>query len=155
MIIYVSILSLFTFVVVNTLASFGATYREVRINRAIDNSAVTSLERMTRDIRNASSITVGQSVFNTSPGELTVYTTNTVTSTTTRFYLDNGILKVNVNGVYSGPLSLSQTPVTSLVFTRLTSTSSEAVKIDMTLQYPLGSTTSTKNYHTTVILKGL
>ena len=95
MIIYISILSLFTFVIVNTLISFGSTYREVRINRAIDNSAVTSLERMTRDIRSAKNITVAQSIFNTNPGVLTLYTTDTVTSTTTRFYTSNGKLLVD------------------------------------------------------------
>ena len=155
MIIYISILSVFTFVIVNTLVSFSTTYREVRIDRAIDNSAVTSLERMTRDIRKATSITLGQSTFGTHPGVLTLFTTDTVNSTTTRLYINNGVLSVDVNGVYSGPLSLVQTPVTNLVFTRLTSTTSEAVKIDMTVEYPFGSTTKTKQYHTTVILKGL
>jgi len=155
MIVYISILSVFTFVIVNTLISFSSTYREVRIDRAMDNTAVTSLERMTRDIRKATSVTLGQSTLGTHPGVLTLFTIDTVNSTTTRFYVDNGVLKIDVNGVYSGPLSLVQTPITNLVFARLISTTSEAVKIDMTVEYPFGSTTKTKNYHTTVILKGL
>lgn len=155
MIIYIAILSLVTFVLVNTLMSFGSTYREVRIQRAIDTSALMSLERMTRDIRNATNIVINQSIFITHPGVLVLNTADNTYSTTTRFYLDTGVLKVDVNGVYSGPLTLAQTSVTNLSFNRLVSSSSEAVKIDMTVQYVYGSTTKIKNYHTTVIVKGL
>lgn len=155
MIIYVSILSLVMFVVVNTFISFGGTYREVRMHRAIDTSALTSLERMTRDVRGATNIVINQSTLGSTPGVLVLNAVDGAVSTTTRFYVDDGVLKVDVNSVYSGPLTLTQTSVTSLSFNRLVSTSSEAVKIDMTLQYVYGSTTKTKNYHTTVILKGL
>ena len=155
MIVYVTILSLITVVLVNTLLSFSGAYREVRMHRAIDNSALTAFERMTRDIRGARNVVVNQSVLGTHPGVLTLNTVGTSVSTTTRFYIEDGVVKVDVNGVYSGPLTLARTAVTQLSFQRLVSTSSEAVKVDMTVEYVYGSTTKTKNYYTTVILKGL
>ena len=154
-IIYVSILALVMVVIVNTLLSFGSTYRDVRMQRSIDTSALTSLERMTRDIRSAKNILVNQSSFNTTPGVLSLYAVDGTVSTTTRFYLNNSVLQVDINGTYSGPLTLAQVSVTNLTFNRLVSTSSEAVKINMTLQYVYGSTTKTKNYQTTVVLKGV
>lgn len=158
MVIYVAILSIVTFVLINTFISFGDTYRQVRMHRAIDNSAYVSLERMTRDIRNATNIVVNQSTFGVSAGVLVLNTANALTSTTTSFYVDyvdSGVLKVDVNGTYSGPLTLAQVTVTNLVFNRLVSTSSEAVKVDMTLEYEYGSDIITKTYNTTVILKGI
>jgi prepilin-type N-terminal cleavage/methylation domain-containing protein len=155
MIIYVAILSLVMFFVVNTLLSFNSTYREVRMQRSIDTSALMSLERMTRDIRLSKNIVVSQSSFNTPSGILALYSVDGQVSTTTRFYLKNNVLQVDLNGVYSGPLTLAQVSVTNLTFNRLVSTSSEAVKIDMTLKYVYGSITRQKNYQTTVVLKGV
>ena len=103
----------------------------------------------------ARALHISQSSFNTPSGILALYSVDGQVSTTTRFYLKNNVLQVDLNGVYSGPLTLAQVSVTNLTFNRLVSTSSEAVKIDMTLKYVYGSITRQKNYQTTVVLKGV
>ncbi len=150
MVIYISILSLITFVVVEISVSFSRTYRDMRVVRAIDSSAVIAMERMVRDIRNARTVAIAQSSLGVNPGVLTLQSS----ATTTRFYVDQGLLKVDVNGVYSGPLSLVKTSVTNFVLHRLASTT-QAIKVDLTLQSTSGSVTKSKTYHTTVVLKGL
>ncbi len=104
------------------------------------------MERITRDIRNASSVA-------TSTNALTVIHTSNSISTTTRFYLDGTTVKVDINGIYNGPLSVTRGPVTSLTFTIATSSGPDAVKIDMTAQGISGPVMRTKNFYTTIIAK--
>ncbi len=154
MIIYVFILTIISAVIINMLLSFTSTYRTVVALRIAENSGIDSMERITRDIRAASSVDLSNSILSASPGRLALTTTSGGVSTTTRFYLNEGILKVDVNGVFVGPLTVSKAQVTSLVFRLLDSGVSQAVRVDMTVQATVGSTVKTKTYHATVILKG-
>ena len=154
-IIYVGILSIVYFLIVSTLISFNSSYRNVVALRIVDNSAIDAMERMTRDIRLASIIDTGNSTLGTSPGVLTLIATSGGVSTTTKFYVQSGVLKVDVNGSYYGPLTLASATVTSLTFRRLSTTTSEAVKIDMIISGVTGPVTKTKSYHSTIILRGV
>ena len=154
LLIYVSLMAVIILVVVNTVISFTKTYKEVGALRAVEHSANDAMERMTRDIRAASTITNAYSTLGTSPGVLTIVATANTVSTTTKFYIQNNILKMDINGVYYGPLSLSNAQVTNLVFNDLNSGISHAVKIDMTIQATVGTITKTKTYHSTIILRG-
>lgn len=155
MIIYVSLLVVIFLIVVNTILSFTGSYQSLRAMRVLDHSSVSAMERMTRDIRSATIVDTGNSTLGSNPGVLTLTTTLGSVSTTTKFYLQSGVVKVDVNGVYSGPLTLADTSVTNLVFTKLTSSISSAVKIDLTISATVGTTTKTRKYHSTVILRGL
>jgi type II secretory pathway pseudopilin PulG len=155
MVIYVSILSIISVVGMNSVLSFATSYRDTLALRVVDNSAIDSLERITRDIRSATSINSLNSTFGTSPGVLSLTTTSNGVSTTTRFYLDSGVLKVDVNGVYSGPLTPVGAEVTSLVFTKMDSDNSSLVKIDMNISGTVGPTIKSKTYHSSVVMKGL
>ena len=154
MIIYVAILSAISAIVVNMLLSLTGSYRTISALRIAEHSGIDSMERMTRDIRGATSVDTGNSTLNSSPGVLTLISTINFVSTTTKFYVQNGVLKVDINGSYFGPLTLSNTLVTNLVFRLLNSGTSNAVKIDLTVQGTVGATTKTKTYHSTVILRG-
>ncbi len=154
MVIYVAIMSIVFLLIVNTVLSFTRSYRDIYALRIVDGSAVDAMERMTREIRGSTSVDTVNSVLGSSPGALTVLASyEGVVSTTTKFYLDNGVLKVDVNGVYSGPLSGVGVTVNSLVFTKLDSGVTDAVKIDMTVSGTSGTATKVKKYHTTVLLK--
>ena len=155
MTIYVSVLLVITFVVVNTTLSFTKSYRELKTSRLVEHSALDAMERMTRDIRGADSVDVANSTLGTSPGVLTIVSTVNSLSTTTKFYVQNNILTMDVNGVYFGPLSLSDASVTNLTFRRYDSGISESVRIDLTVEASLGPVTKLKTYHSTIILKGV
>ena len=154
MIIYVSILSFISVIVVTMLLSFAGSYRNVSALRLAENSALYGMERMTRDIMFATSVDTGNSTLGTSPGVLTIVSTMGGVSTTTRFYVDNGILKVDINGTYLGPLTSLGSTVTNLVFRRLSSGVSEAVKSDLTIRGTSGNVSKDKTYHNTIILRG-
>ncbi len=155
MIVYIAVLAMTFAIVINTVISFASSYREITALRATEYSATAALERMTREIRAASSVDMTNSILNSNPGTLTLIKTVNGVSTTTKFYVASSTLKVDINNVYSGPLTASNAAVTSLVFTVLTSGNSTAVKIDMTVVGRSNSVTKTKNYHSTIILKGI
>jgi len=155
MVIYVAILSIVTVVIANTLVSFSRSYRDLLALRLVDHSGIDAMERMTRDIRFATSINLVGSTLGTSPGVLTIVRTTNSISTTTKFYIQNSILKTDVNGSYFGPLSSSGATVTNLVFSKIDNAISKAIKIDMTVSATVGTATKTKSYHSTVILKGI
>jgi len=155
MVIYVAILAVISIVVINMLLSFTGTYKTIVAMRAAENSGIDSMERMTRDIRAASSVDTGNSTLGTSPGVLTLVSSSGAgTSTTTKFYVSSGVLKVNVNNEYIGPLTGSNASTTSLVFRLLDNGYSKAIKIDLSIDGQVGGITKSKTYHSTIILRG-
>ena len=149
MLIYVAILAFICIVVVSTITSFSQSYRNITALRLLDHSANDSLERMTRDIRASISIDLTNSLFGTSPGVLVLQNN----STTTKFYIFNKALQVDVNNASSGPITNSKASITNLVFTKISNSISVAIKIDMTISATDGQATKTKIYHSTIISK--
>lgn len=154
MVIYVTLLSVIFMVAINLLLSFSTSYRTLTALRIAERSGIDSMERMTRDIRGATSVVTASSTLGTSPGVLTLVSTYNSVSTTTKYYVQNGVVKLDVNGVYFGPLTLSNASTTNLVFQYLQNGTSNAVKVDMTITGTSGAITKSKTYHTTIILKG-
>lgn len=153
MIIYVALMSVISLLIVNTVLSFTKSYRNVLTLRTVESSALDTLERMSRDIRGATSIDTANSTLGTSPGVLTLIQTTASVSTTTKYYVQSGVLKVDVNGTYVGPLTSRGSSVQSLTFTKIQNSVSSGVKVDLTITGSAGDTTRTKSYHTTVLLK--
>jgi type II secretory pathway pseudopilin PulG len=156
MIIYLSLLAAILIMIVNILISFSTSYRELSVHRALERSALSAMERMTRDIRAGTSIDTGNSSFGSTNGILSIIQTTSSVSTTTKFYIGSSTLKMDINDSYYGPLTSSDVAVSSFMVRRLTSTSTnaEAVKIDLTLQATSRSYVISKNYHSTIIVQG-
>ena len=154
MLVYVSVLTIIFLLVINTVLSFTSSYHRLAALRQLDRSGTDSLERLTRDIRNATSIDAANSVFGSASSTLQIIATQNSVSTTTKFYIPAGTLKLNVNSIVIGPLTNSDVTVTNFNLTSLTSSNSSAVRIQMTLQATNGSVTVSKKYYSTVILKG-
>jgi prepilin-type N-terminal cleavage/methylation domain-containing protein len=149
MLIYLAILVVIFLLIVQTVLSYTRSYRQLFVLRALDRSAYNSFERMTRDIRSATSITSTSTA-----GTLVIAeTSSSGVSTTTKFYISNGKLLVDVNNVLIGPLTVKSTQVTSLTFQQLAGTTS-AIKIDMALTATSGPVSRSKLFHTTVLLQG-
>lgn len=152
-IIYVSILAVIYFLIVDTLLSFNTSYKNIVALRVVDSSAVNFLERATRDIKGANTVDIANSTFGGNSGVLTIVSSYSGVSTTTKFYLDSGVIKMDINGTYYGPLTLSSAAVSSLTFTKIDSDISNLIKIDVVISGNSGNVSKTKNYHTTSIMK--
>jgi type II secretory pathway pseudopilin PulG len=153
--VYISLFAILLVGVINAVMMLTTSYKNVRLTRSIENTAISSIDRMVREIKSARSIDFGNSSFSSSPGSLSLNTIDDEENESNiRFFIQNYRLYIQESGVNLGPLSPSGIAVSSLVFRNITSTSSSAIKIEMTLT---GTSTNpesiTKNFQTTAILK--
>src|SRR3989344_1000061 len=139
--VYVALLVLILMFLISSLLSVMRVIAEVRISRNLNNSAVVALERLVRDIREAGDVDEDESVLGAHPGKLVITASDQDGNfTTTEFYLTAGILLVEKGGASGVPLTSSDLEVGNLVFRHIVSSSSQAVKIEMTLRNREGKT---------------
>jgi len=148
MVVYVAILSAIAVIVVTIVLSFSASWNSLRISRDINASAMSSFERIGRDLRAALDVNTAGSVLNAHPGALTLSDT-----LQTEFFLDGGVLRVRENSVDTGALTKESVTVTNLVFRFVTSGSHRGVRIEMTLEGVRGAITKTESFVTFIALR--
>jgi hypothetical protein len=154
-ILYISILILLVGVTVGSLISLSNIYRNLQSLEAINESAQSSLERMVRDVRGASSVDSLKSTFGTTPGDLFLNSVDqNGASTTVEYFATSSVIHVKEAGVDVGPLTASNVRVTNLVFRLLSSAKSQAVKIEMTMESGTSTTYVKKNFYSTAVLRG-
>lgn len=152
-----TIIYLFLFVslvlgIINSTVLLSKNYRNVKAIRSIENSAIGAMDRMTREIRDATDI--ASATYNTNPGELILDGTDSAgDSETIRFYVSNGRLMLDRDGVNIGQLTQSDVTVSSLVFRSVSTTTSSAVKIEMSISNGSGASAISKNFYNTAILR--
>src|ERR1041385_3348551 len=155
MLFYIAILVVLTGVTVSTLISLSNIYRNLRSLEAVNESAQSSLERIVRESRGATSIDTTQSTLGSSPGNLFLYSLDQNGATTTvQFYVSNSAIRIKEAGVDAGPLTASNVRVTNLVFRRIATSTSQAVKIEMTLESGTSTNYVSKNFYSTAVLRG-
>lgn len=155
LIIYVSILSAVSFLIINTVLSFNKSYQNVLVLRRLDHSAIDVMERVTREIRSSRQIDNANSSFGSSPSVLSLISRTDGVNKTTKFYLEEGVVKIDVNDEFLGPLTSGKVSVTNLIFNVVNTSVSSAIKIDLELTSSLGEITRSKIYHSTIVLKDM
>ncbi|MFA7315587.1 MAG: hypothetical protein WC059_02175 [Candidatus Paceibacterota bacterium] len=153
--IYVALFATLSIAVINSytvvLASFGAT----RVNRELLEAGSTIMERMSREVRQATSVDVTSSVLGSSLGVLQLNTTDTAGYvTTSKFIIENGLLNMYTGGSLVGSLSGAHVSITNLIFRKITTTEGEAIKIELTIQNSTSKTLRTENFYNTIVLRG-
>lgn len=153
--VYVTILTLVSVLIVSALSSLGKSYRSMRQAESIERTAQIVLERVGREVRGASSIDTAASVFNNDNGSLTINTEDDDGSPTTiRFYLSDDSVWIEEGGIEEGPLSPSDVTITSLIFYRISTAESEAVKVEMEVSSGEGAGVRVKKFYSTITLRG-
>lgn len=151
---YIFILVLLVSLLVNTLVTLNNDYKNIRATQNIEDAAQTGLERIMRETRDAISVDTTQSVFDQSPGTLTLNSLDSNGATTTEtFFLSGQSLHLKKAGVDAGPLTPSEVQVTSLIFHHIITAESQAIKIDLTLASG-GSDYQSKTFNATAVLRG-
>ena len=143
MIIYVAIMSATMILVVNVCLTLSRSYSSFRNTKDIQSALSVGLETMVKEIRGAESI-------DTAGSELKLNTVYNDASSTIRFYLTNSRLMMDRDDVFQGPLTPQNVSVTNLIFHQLNATTSQAVKIDMTIKAGIKE----ENFYDTVVLRG-
>jgi hypothetical protein len=130
-------------------------YRSIRSSASIESNVHVVLERITREIRGASSIDTAQSTFNASPGVLTLNTTDDNGATTTiQFFMVGQTPHIKEAGIDMGPLAGAGVRVATLIFRRIATSTSEAVKIETRLESGQGINYKSTPFYSTVVLRG-
>ncbi len=148
--IYIALLVVVSIVVIEAITLVFRVHKETAAAKSINTSAMVALERMTRDIRNGVSIDEANSILQTSPGKLTVV----AGPVTTEFSIDNEKLLVKENGVSQGYLVAGSATTSLLKFFLISTTTSKSVKIELSLAVGSGTDHVTKNFYSTVVLRG-
>ena len=155
LLMYTGILLLISAVAVSSLIGMSRLYRTIHAAQYIESSAQIGMDRIGREVRGATSIDTLQSTLGSSPGVLTLNTTDSAgTAMTVQFYLSSQTLRMRENGTDVGPLTGVDVRVTRLLFRRITTSHSEAAKIEMTLESGSGASYRSKKFYTTAVLRG-
>lgn len=156
--IYLAILVFLLVGVINAVMTLTSMYRKVRVVKSVESSAIALMDRIIRETRNAESVYPAQTSWNISSGSLALNTTDSAgNASIVRFYVATGTMRsmLEENGVNLGPLTDSNVRVSSLLFRSYSTSTSAAVKIEMTLES--ASTTPLyvlKNFYGTAVLRG-
>ena len=154
LLIYTGILILLVAVVGSTLLSMGRAYRSLVAEQAVESAGRVGLERMARETRNAHGIDLSGSTFGTSPGQLSLSTIDEDgTPIIVQFFLSGESLHVREGGLDQGPLTGTATRVTNLIFRKITTEKSTAVKIEMTVESGTSSAYHVRSFYDTSILR--
>ncbi len=126
LLIYIALFAVISIVLVRSLIVVMRTYASAQANRRLQNNGELIMERITREVRDAESISSG--TFGTNPGVLAL----SGEDGNTTFSVVSDAVQVNDDGTI-GALSTNKVSVTSLVFRRITTPVGEGVKIELTL----------------------
>lgn len=155
-VLYMALFVTLSTVLISSLFGMTRAYTQARVNNDLLDSAHVSMERMTREIRGATSLDTGVSVFATNPGILKLNTTDaSLTPKTVQFAVASGVLELT-DSTDGTPTALtgSKISVDSLIFRNITTTEGSAVRIEMTLTSTRTPAHKTISLFDTVTLRG-
>jgi type II secretory pathway component PulJ len=155
MIVYLAIFAAVSILVINAFIVMTKSFSVSRTNRDLMESGSVAMERMVREIRQATSIDTSNSVLSSNPGTLQLNSTDiNGASVSVKFVTSSGALNLYQGGTLTGNLLGSNISVTNLIFRRMVTTNGEGVKIEMTLQDNRTPAARTENFYDTIILRG-
>ncbi len=152
-IIYIALLVAIVTLAIATTVGMVRTQRSVRSHVLLQESAVTSLDRMVREIHDAISVDP-TSTLGSNPGRLLLNSADSSNNArTVEFYVNNGRLSMRENGAAVGALTSTNVTVSNLIFRFIDTTKSDAVKIEMTLIAGTSTEQKIESFYTTAILR--
>jgi len=130
--IYITIFSAIIFVIFKSVTTTLTIHKSIKLSQILESSGTISLERILREIRNASAIDMIGSSFGSTPGVLKLSgVDNNGVSYTTVFDLSGGILRITKDSGTPNPLTAQNIQITSLIFRNVSNTNSSAVKVEI------------------------
>ncbi len=145
-IIYISLFVMLSTLLIDSLVIMSKVYKETRANGDLLNSAQSTIERMTRDIRSAKSLTMASTS--------SVLNLTTADGYSEQFSLSSGAIQLFENGTLSGNLTNSNVSVSSLVFRNILTSNSKAVRLEITMNSLRSYSNKTITIYDTVVLRG-
>lgn len=150
---YLFALSIISVLVINSLLLLAKAFVSMKTSRSVGTSAVVSMDQITKEIRNAESVSP-LSVLKTSPGKLVLVMPAGSPTTTVEFSLGNSnALHKFENGIDQGVLIATGTDISRLVFSVATTTKSTAVSVEMTIRDSTEKTKINEKFYSTATVR--
>lgn len=146
MLVYIAIMTVILLVIVDIILVVSKSNKQSSAYNSVKDSAIFGLEKIIKETRLSTGINFEQSVFNSSSSVLVL---NSDDSKLVKFYLDNGLVTIDIDGEYFGRATYSDTFVSSLKFIPIDTGSSQAVKIEINI----GAETISESFYSTVVLR--
>ncbi len=154
LVIYLGLFALISVVMIHSLLTVMRTYAQAAAFRSLQTNGELVMERVTREIRQASTITVGSSTFGVSPGSVTlVGTDENNVSHTVVIRLVNGVIELVDNGVTT-TLTENDVTVESFIVRRFTTITGEGVKIELGMTTE-NNTVISAYFYDSIVLRGI
>ena len=154
MLIYISILVLLLGVIMSITVSVVRSQRSVKAAKSIENSAIMSMERIDREVRQTDNINGTSSILDSSPGKLVLESIDSSGNPRTiEFYLSSGTIYMKENDVVLGAISQTDAVVTSLAFHLLTNLNARGIKTEMTIESGTSTYYRSGNFYSSVTLR--
>jgi len=152
--VYVALFSALSIVVVESIMNMTSAFGTLRMYRDINDTAIHAMERVTREIKWAGTVDVGQSVFASSSSGIFLNSTDSAGNPkTVEIVAENGDLRILENGVDTGSLVSGNTEVNAFVLYYITAGSTSIIKIELTLSNVLGREEVEKIFYNSAILR--
>lgn len=153
-VVYAIIFAILGIAVIQVLAVLSRNFAGASRMRELATSAALSLDRITREIKEADTFVSASSTLSASPGILTIQSTHpTSTTRTIKFSVgSDGDLLVNENNGAEYSLTSANIDVESLIFRRVTGTST-LIKVELTLKHAQATTTRA-NFNASAVMRG-
>ena len=130
------------------------SYLGIKVSQNINNSAVSMIERMSREIRWSDDVNLANSVFNSDSGVLVLNTINELgESVEKRFYIENGVLKIKEGLDEAKDLSVGNVQVNRLFLILADSGVSKMIKIEMEIESSSKDKTKTETFYNSVVMR--
>ncbi len=156
LLIVIAITAVLMTAVSQATTSMYTTYRNVIALRQIESASVSILDRLTREIKNATSIDMTNSVFDSDTGRVSLNISSSTGNINTQIYASSSRLYVKKNGIELGPLSPSDVTVSIISYNLLgTSTNSAtAIRVELVLEASTAQIHWSKSFYSTAIMRG-
>lgn len=156
-IIYTALFVMISGATVDAIVQTTRAFSNLRISRDINDSAIKVMERLTRDIKNATTIDMANSTFGATPGRLTMTTLSATGSPMTVEYFvatSTGLLRLKENGVDKGSLMSAKTQIEALVFYLVSTSQTSGIKTELHLRSSRGVVQDQDHFYNTSMLRG-
>lgn len=148
--IYVAVVVSISIAGVLTYLSLHTTLLRHATERTVNHAAQVALERLSRELHTATGVNTVESTLGSESSVLAL----DAGATTTTFSVDGNALMLARDGTTLGPLTGADVTVRSFTANRYLGTSTEMVRIALTLSAETQAASTTRTYYTSAVLRG-
>ncbi len=158
-IIYTTLLSLVSILVISNIITLFKNYNLVKLNQEIEYNAISILNKLHNNISNSDNIVLDKSSFGVNEGFLSISkasTTNNGVNDVYKFYIENDYMKYMINDLYIGNLTNKYVKISEFKIFNILNSNKGAVKIEFVLENKSNRVNDikiSKKFYTTIQLR--